>query len=752
MESPCPRRTRAVGVLAALAVLFAADTSLGNKPTPPVTPVVNVNAPATFAKRPRARRVIPRSVMFKAKLQRWLPKLRLRRIGLRRRLRNLTAGVVSLGVIAGSMGSFAAPAPPTAVQQAIRRQEARAPAVYRRVRGALGELAEKQLYREHEFKVVDVDLGEHLEVGFRVKAQPIRVDDPIVAGDANRSWTAGKSMSWVLLGGGLHPKAGLSIPVGPGTLAFSAEHMIGYTVLAPYSHKAASIVEAGRNLTVDLPLTLEKLLAQKRGTEVVLLGKATYTATASAGKNWTLATLGDAATVGAHVGASSSASKLQSVAVRIKRLEGSKVSIRVEQLDANQLSSSLAAHVGVDSHLRKMIEDRGEGLQRKAMDLIAKRADTQIERWLRAGVRSSFTTRSDRNVIASHTVDLARGESHSARLKEQGRSESSHHQAYLGPMTVFSRISAGRERHGALDTRWGQMTYDRAPVTDSRTMIWPLNHVTGDLDTLRELVHFKYPGRSPEAYLRMRHTVKNDRHTSENDVRRFVGLAHFFGARPQNAGEVVRIARLGKTDRVVDIYINDAGLQKLAGAAPAELRRAFAAAYEKLERPAQKTYTKDRPWTTTPWLNTSHRRHADVMRMLELGPNQHDAKSWPVPGEARHTTDYIYHEITNRDLARDHAAYKEQKQLVTLQRRLARADSPAERASVFARAQKDLGLDLFREAAMIATVAGPEHVVVNRLAIEGKRGSVVFMHEGAIQDPQGVVNRILADPAGGWQP
>jgi hypothetical protein len=697
--------------------------------------------------------VIPRSVLFKERLQSWLPKLRHRRIGLRKRLRNLTAGAISLGIVASSMGAFAAPAAPArpaAVQQMVERQ--RAPAAYTRVRGALAKLARKQLYKAHELKVVDVNLGEHFEVGFRVKAQPIHRDDPIVAKDAHRSWTAGKSMSWLLLGGALHPKAGLSIPVGPGNLTFSAEHLIGYTVLAPYSRSAASIVEAGRNLTVDLPLTQEKLLAQKRGTEVVLIGKAHYNARASAGRSWTLATLGSAATVGAHVGADASASKLQSVVVRIKRLEGSKVSVRVEQLDARHLSSGFTAHIGVDSHLRQEIGDKGDGLQRKAIDLIARKADRQIERWLRAGVRSSFTTGNSSNVIASHTVDLSRGEVHSARLGERSRSETTHHHAYLGPKTVFSRISSGTERHGTLDTRWGQMTYDRAPLHDSRRMIWPLNHATGDLSTQRELVQFRYPGRSPEAYLRLRHTVENDRHTSENDVRRFVGLAHFFGARPQNAGQVTRIARQGKSDRVVDVYINDKGLQKLAGAAPAELQRAFAAAYEKLERPAQKTYAKDKPWKTTPWLNRSHRRHADVIRMLELGPNQHDAKSWPVSGEQRHTSDYIYHEITNRNLARDHAAYKEQKQLVTLQQRLARARTPAERARVFARAQKDLGLDLFREAAMIATVAGHDNVVVNRLAIEGKRGKLVFMHEGAIQDPQGVVNRILADPASGWQP
>jgi hypothetical protein len=728
-------------------------------PQPATTAAPAAVAPAA-AVPGRVRTVIPRSLLFKQRIQRWLPQHR--KLGLAKRLRNFTAGVMSLGVIAGSIAPVSA-APttavrsPVAVEQVVTQQQARAPAVYQKVRGELVKLAEKQFYKTHEFKVVDVKLGDYASLGFKVKAQPMQKDDPVVAKDANRAAftaqqsAAGKSVTWVLLGGGLYPKAGFSIPVGPGTLSFSADHMVGYTVLAPYEHKAAALQDAARNVTVDLPLSAEKILAQKEGTEVVLLGQATYTASANVGKGWTVATLGSAATVGAHIGASSSASKMESVQVRIKRLEGSKVSVRVERLDAKQLESAFAAHIGVDSHLGKAINYQGDALTTKVVDLIAKKADKSIERYLQAGVRSAFTARTDRSAIAHHVADLGKGQVHTARLNENSTTLSTSHRAYVGPWTIFSRVSTSKERHGVLDSQWGQLTYDRADVSGSRNLIWPFNHASGNIAAQRELVNVTYPGKSPEAYMHIRHTVENDRNTSAEDVQRFVGLAEYFGARLQDSGQVVKIAKQGKTDRVVDVYVSDKGLQKIAQSRPDQLQRAFAAAYEKLESPAKGVYRADKPWTVTPWMNKSHPRYADVMRMLELGPGQHDAKSWPVPGEARYTSDWIYHDITNRSLQLDHAAYKEQKQLVKLQGQLARAKTPAARAQAFAKAERQLGLDVFREAAMIAQIAGHENVLVNRLAIEGGKRDIVFMREGAIQDPQGAVNSILANPVSGWQ-
>jgi len=132
--------------------------------------------------------------------------------------------------------------------------------------------------------------------------------------------------------------------------------------------------------------------------------------------------------------------------------------------------------------------------------------------------------------------------------------------------------------------------------------------------------------------------------------------------------------------------------------------------------------------------------------MLEKGPQK---QSGPRTKRVHSgiTRDSKYRYITGRSLAYDSAAYKEYKGLVKLVDALKGAQTPKARAKVFARADKDLGLEFMRELGMISKVAGADQVLVNQLYIKGKGNKQVrFSHEGMIKDIQATIDARLANP------
>ena len=101
-------------------------------------------------------------------------------------------------------------------------------------------------------------------------------------------------------------------------------------------------------------------------------------------------------------------------------------------------------------------------------------------------------------------------------------------------------------------------------------------------------------------------------------------------------------------------------------AAPADtLMRAYAAAYERLDRPWDTNYLfgNDKTWKTTPWLATDHPKHAKLMSLLEAGPQPANSARGGAPNDPN---DAAYRSITGRALRPDSSAYKASKALVKL--------------------------------------------------------------------------------------
>jgi hypothetical protein len=307
-------------------------------------------------------------------------------------------------------------------------------------------------------------------------------------------------------------------------------------------------------------------------------------------------------------------------------------------------------------------------------------------------------------------------------------------------------VSSATETHGTFATSEGDISYSRAALTDAYSGILS-NLWAGKRSIARELIATQRSGEAqPTYHYHVRHTIESDGNTSKADVRRFVALADMLGAlSPELAARAADPKFLGSfddTSRTIDVFVTDAGLQKVVAAGPDALMSAYAAAYERLDRPWDTKYLwgNDKTWKTTPWLNVGHPKHGEVMSLLQTQPDPFSSGE----GQANQD-DQAYRFITGRALASDRAAYQASRALVKLVSEVAGEPDAAARIHALAKKDAELGLDFWNALGALATVAGPGQVLVNelRVADESAKREVVFAREGALQDPRAEIDARL---------
>ena len=649
-------------------------------------------------------------------------------------------------------------------------------AVTAKLKGKLGQLVQSQLYKPYDFKLTDFALGSRAGLELKVKAQLLSPKDPLVAEDKNRQATtqkhaaAGEPVTWAITGGGIYPRIGFgaTIPIGAASanIGFNANAALGYSVLAPYAVAPSAALSAAKNLSVDLPFDAARAKALEEGTEITLRGSGTVAANASIGLGYTLAQLGDLISVGATFGSSIGASKSLDLALRLKRLDGNKIFVSVNKVDTTAGSISLGAHAGVDLTLAKHLPDLGGGLLEKGGDLAAEQVEKQVEKWAQLDFRATHSTSASESEITNYVIDLTTPAGRAAyddlirldfrkvdkladegdlsvrtaKLSERTRTSGQELNGKFGPITLLRAVSSATETHGVLESSKGDIHFDRVTLTDSYSGIFS-NLWEGKRFVERELVATQKDAEvEPTYYYHVRHRIEGDDFTSSRDVRRFMDFADFLGALEPDTRALVSSPKLlesfGATDRSIDVYLTHAGLAKVASASPEALMNAYAAAYEKLDRPTEgfKPFGIDNAWKTTPWLKTSDPAYPAVMQLLEQGPSGGTGG-----GEGGGTTnDSTYWSYTARSLASDSAAYKASLALVKLVQETKGLPGAAERIHHLAEQDKKLGLDFWNALAALSIVAGPAEVMVNELSIKDKDHGkeLVLTREGAIQDPR----------------
>jgi hypothetical protein len=646
-----------------------------------------------------------------------------------------------------------------------------------KLKNKLTELAKDELYKPYDLKLTELTLGSRSGVDLRVKAQLVDTKDPLVAEDKHRLATTeraaaeGTPLTWAIAGGGVYPRTGFSasIPMGAASASFgfSADAALGYSVLAPYKHEAEAALDLAKNLTVELPFDASKAKALAEGTEVTLRGRGNIAANASLGVGYQLAQVGDLISVGATFGSSAGVSKALDLSLRLKRLDKGRVFVSVSKVDTTGTSASLGAHVGVDAKLKQSVPDLGGGLYQKGGELVAGAVDKQLEKWLSLDFRATHTTSKAESEVTNYVIDLnttagaaayedllkldfrkvdqlsAEGDLsvRQAKLSERTRTEGRELEGKFGPITLLRSVSSSTESHGQLSSSRGDITFDRATLADSYSGILS-NLWEGKRSISRELVATQEAGApQPTYYYHVRHRIEGDGNTSKADVRRFLEFADMVGALDGDtkalASQDKFLESFGDSHRTVDVYLTDGALKSVASAPADTLMRAYAAAYERLDRPWDTNYLfgNDKTWKTTPWLATDHPKHAKLMSLLEAGPQPSSSARGGAPNDPN---DAAYRSITGRALRSDAAAYKASKALVKLVQETAQLPDASARIHHLAQRDKELGLDFWSALAALAQVAGAKEVLVDELSINDldAKKDLVLKREGAIQDPR----------------
>ncbi|MBI5546163.1 MAG: hypothetical protein HY901_19915 [Deltaproteobacteria bacterium] len=648
-----------------------------------------------------------------------------------------------------------------------------------KVKDKLVDLAKDQIYRSRDLSIADFKLGDHAGICVRTQVKPLRPDDPLVVDDPHRAATtqrmeaAWQKVTWATVGGGIYPRAGFtfSLPAGAARVSagFNSKASLGYSVLAPYPLETSAAGQLAKNLSVDLPFNPENAKALAEGTEVRLVGRGTVAANAGVGVGAQLADLGNFISVGASAGVNVGVSREGSVSLTVKRLEGDKVFVSLSTLESTTGSGSVGARVGVTASLRDNLPELGGDLFEQGGESVAKKIEKQISKWTSADLSVAHSRAKSEKVVQSYTIDLSQAEGAKAysdllrldtrtadtlgaqgassgvsfaRLDQVGRTSSTSANLKLGKLALLQAASSHSEAHGTLRSAQGELTFDRARLDENYSGILS-NIWAGKRATSAELIQTRQPGEPVESFLHLTQTVRGDKVTSRNDVRKFIELSSFLGAESDSlqglADNGTFLDSFGKTDRTVDFFITDEGLQALGQVSPEQVQKAFGAAYEKLDRPWDMHYLigdNQRAWRNTPWLATDHPRHGDIMKMLRSDSISFRAQDL----EGR------YRFLTGRNLTQDRAAWRDSEELSSLVSRLQQAATPAARAHVFAKANASLDLQL--ELATLASLAGADQVLVNNVSLHDTKSNrdLTLVHEGVIQDPQAEIDRILADP------
>lgn len=642
------------------------------------------------------------------------------------------------------------------------------------LRDRIWKFFQRELYKERSIDVADLDIGDFAGLKLQLTAQLLDPKDKLVAEHKFRSGQDGGdgAARWVLLGGGVFPSASakVSIPAGPGTIkaGFSAKGSLGYSAIVPLPADVDEAADLVKAVTVDLPFTSEKAKDQAAGTEIVLRGTGRIVASAGYGVGLRLAelevageTVGSAA-LEASFGVRISGSR--QVLIRYKRLGAARVFFSISTLSRARRREAVRLHAGLTTSAEDQLEDLGGKLIRRGLSLAGEEVDEQVKDWLRVDLSAVHRAATSEKEIANYVLDLsdpdaaeayaglvrldtrradelAGGASaavRSAKLDESVRADRWDFNMSLGEIDLLSVISKATTNEGSLRGSGEEhIEYYRTRLDNEDTSklhrLW-----YGERLLYRELVQIR---REPTAgftsYYCTVYAVKDDRRTGEPDIHRFLRLARFLGAVQKQAEPLLSnkslAQRLRVTDMDLDVFLTDEGLDLLGRTPLEELQRAYAVAYEEIDRPY--VGTAGDPQKQPPWLAKRPSRH--VLGILN--------EAVRAPHANRRTRISEYTAATGRILDLDVQAFKESRELPGLFHEIGKESDPEQRAELLHKGNAVLDLDFWRELAMIAQVVGPERVLINHLSLVDRKREIeiIFMSEGALRDPRNALQRLL---------
>jgi hypothetical protein len=634
----------------------------------------------------------------------------------------------------------------------------------------VGKRLKKELFKERELSINLVD-AKYASIEIVAKVDMIEPTDDLVKEDRYRRdelGPGGEPVVWVKTTGGVVAKAGLQIPIPvdgvSASVGFSTDGFVNCSVVAPYPLSLDESLKAARKAFANLPFSAANATELAQGTEVVLRGYGALAGRASAGVGKQLSLLSGAVAFSAGADVSVGAGWARDISLTVKRLDCALVYVALAT--GRTVSKRLSAGLGVK------IGDADPGLPPSPAE-IQKAADALVEKVvdkLEAQILFETTSSSTRTELIAYVIDLSQqkgkeafadlvrldarradalfaeegpdlGIVRRARLQEQAVEHGKKWQARVFGLEILKSIdSKTRETgHGVFPDG---SCYDwwRTALMDGYNGA-VRNFFQGKREIQREMIGWRKEGMADvERFYHVTCSVKGDRVTTAADVKRFVAFAGILGGEPDTESESLlgNRTKFGKTDRVIDVYVTREGLATLFGTPPEELMAAYAKVYELLDEPWRNSR---KAWRETPWLSRSPdgaKAHAclEYVRrkggyfLLEEHPYAGDAM-----GEKKDKTEE-YLRLTGRSLVKDSAAYIQSSGLCDMMNELRTSASDSEPKRLFERfAECDhrLGLDFWNELGMLATVVGPEAILISALRITGENGmKIEFAEEGKL--------------------
>lgn len=543
---------------------------------------------------------------------------------------------------------------------------------------------------------------------------------------------------------------------------------VGVSVLAPYEGAMDAIQEGSKDLTVDLPLSAEKASKLIEGSEIVLRGRGRLGVTAGVGYNSPGSALPGGKGVGVVANVDKSVYTDKEINVSVKRLDGTRVHVTLSRIDTKGSDLVAGAQAGVVGSFKDQMPSPTNAVSNWAEN----RVDGYLQDWLRASAMTVYSHSEAERDVKAYVLDLAdpvaanayerllrldtqpadllaaqsQGATRKATLQETSEGWRTGGEAKIGKLSLISDYTGTTTAAGKLQNQEGDFDYRLSAVSRSHDDLisrwW-----TGRVNTTREFIETTGNNKKLQGSLyHVRYDAAIDGSTSAATTQRFLTAASYLIGKEQVnqalANDPALLNRFWRSQLTIDVAFKKEGIERLMKASESELQAAYAQAYEELDHPKPRKGLFGETieaWTTTPWLNTSHRDYPEVMELLREGPGVYNNSDMSEPRTDR------YFQITGRNLDEDASAYKESQALVALVRSLAQAPTSAARANILTKA-KSFELDPLRELVMFAKVAGQDSIVVKDLAIRDRSSGkdLVFKAFGTVGDPREEIAQGLA--------
>jgi hypothetical protein len=236
----------------------------------------------------------------------------------------------------------------------------------------LEERAWSEIKNDHGLDLLKQELGHGASLGVRIHEELLGADDGCIKDDKHRSATndqiekdTGAKPVWLKTGGigkiGGELKA--SVPVAgmlTASAGFCAEGVLEYTSLRPVPLTTDGAANVALQHTVKLPFNADNALAMERGSEVEVIGKGTASLKGSVGTEVGRKNRFIGASAGARVGAEGGLSSTW--AVRVKRLDGDNVEVRLSNVNDRFRTFGAAADAGLRLQGKNLVDATVGGL------------------------------------------------------------------------------------------------------------------------------------------------------------------------------------------------------------------------------------------------------------------------------------------------------------------------------------------------------------------------------------------------------